>query len=46
MEISIIICTYNRAESLRRTLNSIITMTVPEDLLWEIIIVDNNSSDN
>lgn len=46
MEVSVVICTYNRAESLKRTLNSILTMSVPEELLWEIIIVDNNSSDN
>jgi len=46
MKISIIICTYNRAESLKRTLNSIMTMSIPDNLLWEIIIVDNNSQDN
>ena len=46
IKISVIICTYNRAESLKRALNSIIEMSVPEDLSWELIIVDNNSSDN
>jgi glucosyl-dolichyl phosphate glucuronosyltransferase len=46
MEISIIICTYNRAKSLKKTLHSIRMMSLPEDLSWEIIIVDNNSKDN
>lgn len=46
MRISIVICTYNRAGSLQRTLDSITAMSVPEDLLWEVIIVDNNSQDN
>jgi glycosyltransferase involved in cell wall biosynthesis len=46
MKISVIICTYNRADCLKRTLNSIVAMSVPEDLLWEIIVVDNNSSDD
>ncbi|MBA4373994.1 MAG: hypothetical protein C0402_14180 [Thermodesulfovibrio sp.] len=45
MKISVIICTYNRAESLKRTLDSVMTLSVPENLLWEIIIVDNNSAD-
>ena len=44
--ISVIICTYNRAESLNRTLESINAMTVPDELSWELIIVDNNSKDN
>jgi glycosyltransferase involved in cell wall biosynthesis len=44
--VSIVICTYNRAKSLKNTLDSIMTMSVPEDLSWEIIVVDNNSSDN
>lgn len=46
MEISIIICTYNRAESLRRTLASIAEMVIGGNPGWEVIIVDNNSSDH
>lgn len=46
MNISIIICTYNRTESLNRTLESINAMTVPDELSWELIVVDNNSKDN
>jgi glycosyltransferase involved in cell wall biosynthesis len=46
MKASIIICTCNRAKSLKRTLESIKTMFIPRDLLWELVIVDNNSRDN
>jgi len=45
MYISVIICTYNHSESLKMTLKSIEEMSVPEDLRWELILVDNNSSD-
>lgn len=44
--ISVIICTYNRSESLKDTLESIEALFIPEGLQWELIIVDNNSTDN
>src|ERR1700740_724454 len=43
--ISIIICTRNPSESLRRTLESIDQLSCPEGLRWELVIVDNNSTD-
>jgi glycosyltransferase involved in cell wall biosynthesis len=43
--ISVIVCTYNRASSLGKTLESLRQMTVPPDLKWELILVDNNSTD-
>jgi glucosyl-dolichyl phosphate glucuronosyltransferase len=46
MFITIGICTFNRAESLRRTLDSIMAMRVPNDLAWELVIVNNNSADH
>ena len=46
MFITIAICTFNRAESLRRTLDSLVAMRVPSDLSWEIVIVNNNSTDH
>src|SRR6266576_376499 len=46
MRISLVICTYNRAFSLGRTLESLRQMSVPRDLEWELIVVDNNSTDN
>ena len=45
MRASVIICTYNRCESLRRTLETLSLMVVPPGLDWELLIVDNNSKD-
>lgn len=46
MEISVIIATYNRSQSLKRTLESFKDLLIPEGITWEIIIIDNNSTDN
>ena len=46
MKASVIICTYNRAKSLARTLDSLKRMEVPRDLSWELVVVDNNSKDD
>lgn len=45
MQASIIICTYNRADSLKKTLDALKILEVPTELSLEIIIVDNNSTD-
>ena len=45
MNISLIICTFNRSESLRVTLQTACCIDIPLGLSWEVIIVDNNSSD-
>ncbi len=44
--ISIVLCTYNNADSLAITLNQLATMDQPEPGAIEIIIVDNNSPDH
>ena len=44
-KISVVICTYNRCSKLRDTLVSLAQMPVSEDLPWELVVVDNNSSD-
>ena len=46
MDISIIICTYNRSQSLRKVLGDLKNLRVPEDTSHEIIVVDNNSRDD
>jgi glycosyltransferase involved in cell wall biosynthesis len=46
MLITVGICTFNRAESLRETLDSLCAMRVPSDLAWEIVIVNNNCTDS
>jgi glycosyltransferase involved in cell wall biosynthesis len=43
MFITIAICTFNRAESLRRTLDSLVKMRVPSDLSWEIVIIHSST---
>lgn len=45
-DVSIIICTRNRAESLRMTLRSIADCAVPGDVSAEILIIDNGSTDH
>jgi glycosyltransferase involved in cell wall biosynthesis len=44
--VSIVICTFNRADLLRDTLTSMQAMIVPSDCVVEIVVVDNNSTDN
>ena len=45
MKISVIICTRNRVDGLARTLNSFSDSAKSWDLPWELIIVDNGSTD-
>jgi glycosyltransferase involved in cell wall biosynthesis len=44
--VSILICTFNRARLLRETLAAMQNMMRPADCAVEIIVVDNNSTDN
>jgi len=46
MDASIIVCTYNRAESLRDTLRALRVQEVDGDFRWEVIVIDNNSKDH
>jgi glycosyltransferase involved in cell wall biosynthesis len=45
MDVSIIICTRNRAPHLRETLRSLAATHVPPELAVELIVVDNGSTD-
>jgi glycosyltransferase involved in cell wall biosynthesis len=45
MKVTVVVCTYNRCESLYRALDSIAHSTVPPSIDWEVLVVDNNSSD-
>jgi glycosyltransferase involved in cell wall biosynthesis len=45
-KISVILCTYNRSGSLTRALDSIAALTLPDGVEWEVLVVDNNSTDN
>lgn len=46
MGISIIICCHNSAERLPNTLQHLIRQVVPNIIKWEVIVVDNASTDN
>ena len=46
LAISVIICTWNRAGLLDETLTSLAAADVPPDLHWEVVVVDNNSTDD
>ncbi len=44
--ISVVICTNNRGAGLITCLQRLEEMEVPSNVLWELILVDNNSTDN
>ena len=44
--VSVLICTYNRAGLLRETLAAFTNLAPPDDCDVELIVVDNNSTDN
>lgn len=45
LQITIIVCTYNRSELLKNAILSLMNQTISDDL-YEIIIIDNNSTDS
>jgi glucosyl-dolichyl phosphate glucuronosyltransferase len=45
MDISIIICTYNRSNTLNKVLECVQGLTGSPDITWETLVVDNNSTD-
>jgi glycosyltransferase involved in cell wall biosynthesis len=45
MDVSVLICTFNRASLLATTLDSLASMQVPPGIRWEVVVVDNNSTD-
>lgn len=44
--ITVILCTYNRSQKLATTIESLLTQTLSQPLSWEMLVVDNNSSDD
>jgi glucosyl-dolichyl phosphate glucuronosyltransferase len=46
MDISVVLATYNRAASLQITLESFAALKIPSTLSWELLVVDNNSTDD
>ena len=45
MKITVIVCTYNRCQSLAKALASIAAQAIPAAWAWEVLVVDNNSKD-
>ncbi len=46
MDVSIILCTYNRSPVLPVALDSVLASVFPASVKWELLVVDNNSTDN
>lgn len=46
MDLSVILCTWNNAERLRITLGAIAQCRVPLGLRWELVLVNNNCTDD
>jgi glycosyltransferase involved in cell wall biosynthesis len=45
MDITVILCTYNRSESLAKALAGVAVQELSAGVQWEILVIDNNSSD-
>lgn len=45
MRVTVVMCTYNRCESLGKALESVAASQMPDPADWEVLVVDNNSKD-
>jgi glycosyltransferase involved in cell wall biosynthesis len=45
MKITVILCTYNRCETIGQALTSVAASILPESVAWEVLVVDNHSTD-
>lgn len=45
MDITVVLCTYNRCDSLAAALESVAVSRLPQTVSWEVLVVDNNSKD-
>ena len=46
MDVTVAICTWNRAKLLAPTLDRLRQLTIPPGLAWELVVVDNNCTDD
>jgi glycosyltransferase involved in cell wall biosynthesis len=45
VNVTVIVCTYNRCQSLAKALDSVAASVLPDSVGWEVLVVDNNSKD-
>lgn len=45
LDVSVILCTYNRARNLLAALESLAGSEIPASITWEVLVIDNNSTD-
>src|SRR5713226_240915 len=45
LDITVIVCTYNRCRILADTLANVDASEMPSSVTWEVLVVDNNSTD-
>jgi len=45
MNLTVILCTFNRHQLLEKALESVAASKVPDLVKWEVLVVDNNSTD-
>jgi glycosyltransferase involved in cell wall biosynthesis len=45
MNLTVILCTYNRCQLLANALESVAVSTLSQSVKWEVLVVDNNSRD-
>jgi glycosyltransferase involved in cell wall biosynthesis len=45
VNITVILCTYNRCHTLEKALHSVAASELPGEVEWEVVVVDNNSGD-
>ena len=45
MDVTVAICTWNRSALLRETLDQFTRLRIPPGVSWELLIINNNSTD-
>ncbi|HET8625081.1 MAG TPA: glycosyltransferase [Gemmatimonadales bacterium] len=46
MDVTVAICTWNRSAMLRQTLEQLTRLRIPPGVAWELLVVNNNSTDD
>src|SRR5436309_3023469 len=46
MHATVAICTWNRSQLLRQTLDQFLDLAIPAGMTWELLVVNNNSTDD